>query len=58
VLGPGEDAAALSFRNHAGVRVLDSEHVGVADVVGAASLLLSKPALETLTARAQVPGST
>jgi large subunit ribosomal protein L4 len=58
VLGPGEDAAALSFRNLAGVRVLDSEHVGVADVVGAASLLLSKPALETLTARAQVPGST
>jgi large subunit ribosomal protein L4 len=57
VLGPGEHAAALSFRNLAGVRVLDSEHVGVADVVGAASLLLSKPALETLTARAQIPGS-
>jgi large subunit ribosomal protein L4 len=52
-----EESAALSFRNLAGVKVLPSEGVGVADVVGAASLLLSKPALEALTARAAVPRS-
>jgi large subunit ribosomal protein L4 len=55
VLAADERTAALSFRNLADVRVLDCDTVGVADVVGAASLLLSKPALETLTARAQPP---
>jgi large subunit ribosomal protein L4 len=55
VLGADEETAALSFRNLAGVRVLACESVGVADVVGAASLLLSKPALEALTARALAP---
>jgi len=57
VLGADEETAALSFRNLAGVRVLACESVGVADVVGAASLLLSKPALETLTVRALAPES-
>src|SRR5947209_4367963 len=52
VLGADEDNAALSFRNIAGVNVLASEEVGVSDVVGAASLLLSKPALEALSSRA------
>jgi large subunit ribosomal protein L4 len=55
VLGADEDKAALSFRNLAHVNVLASEEVGVSDVVGAASLLVSKPALETLTSRAGVP---
>jgi large subunit ribosomal protein L4 len=48
-----EDAnAALSFRNLAGVAVLTHENVGVADLLGAASLLISQPALDALTARA------
>ena len=57
VLAAEEQAAALSFRNLAGVRALESESVGVADIVGAATLVLSKPALETITARALAPGS-
>ena len=48
-----EDAnAALSFRNLARVAVLTHENVGVADLLGAASLLISQPALDALTARA------
>jgi large subunit ribosomal protein L4 len=48
-----EDAnAALSFRNLAGVAVLTHEDVGVADLLGAASLLISQPALDALTVRA------
>jgi len=58
VLTSDEETAALSFRNLADVHVLACDSVGVADVVGAASLLLSKPALEALTVRAQSPGST
>jgi large subunit ribosomal protein L4 len=52
VLAADEETAALSFRNLAGVKVLRSDDVGVADVVRAASLLMSKPALEALSARA------
>jgi large subunit ribosomal protein L4 len=48
-----EDAnAALSFRNLAGVAVLTHENVGVADLLGAATLVISQPALDALTARA------
>jgi large subunit ribosomal protein L4 len=48
-----EDAnAALSFRNLAGVAVLTHESVGVADLLSAASLVISQPALDALTARA------
>jgi large subunit ribosomal protein L4 len=48
-----EDAnAALSFRNLARVAVLTHESVGVADLLGAASLVISQPALGALTARA------
>jgi large subunit ribosomal protein L4 len=48
-----EDAnAALSFRNLKGVAVLTHENVGVADLLGAASLVISQPALDALTARA------
>ena len=52
VLAAEEANAALSFRNLARVAVLTPEAVGVADVVGAASLLVSQPALDALTARA------
>ena len=52
VLGAEESHAALSFRNLQGVAVLDAGGVGVADVLGAASLVLSRPALEALSARA------
>ena len=46
----GEDAAAKSFRNLAGVSVLPADAVGVADVVGAATLVLSRAALDHLGA--------
>ncbi|MFZ1154247.1 MAG: 50S ribosomal protein L4, partial [Solirubrobacteraceae bacterium] len=52
VLGAEESAAALSFRNIARVAVLAPESVGVADLLGAASLLLSEAALAEITARA------
>jgi large subunit ribosomal protein L4 len=51
-LAPEESNAALSFRNLARVAVLAHESVGVVDLVGAASLLLSQAALDALTARA------
>ncbi len=47
-----ESDAALSFRNLARVSVLQHENVGVADLLGAASLVLSQAALDALTARA------
>ena len=52
VLSAEESSAALSFRNLARVAVLTSESVGVTDLLGAASLLVSEPALQALTARA------
>jgi large subunit ribosomal protein L4 len=55
VVGPDESAAALSFRNLARVSVLDGEAVGVTDVLGAATLLVSQAALETLTRRSAQP---
>jgi large subunit ribosomal protein L4 len=51
VLGAQESNAALSFRNLARVAVLQSESVGVADLLGAASLLVSEAALSDLIAR-------
>jgi large subunit ribosomal protein L4 len=56
VLAAEESAVALSFRNLARVAVLTPESVGVADLLGAASLLVSETALEDLTARAGAPG--
>jgi large subunit ribosomal protein L4 len=47
-----ESAAALSFRNLARVAVLTPESVGIADLLGAASLLVSEAALSELTERA------
>jgi large subunit ribosomal protein L4 len=52
VLAPAEANAALSFRNIARVSVLEPASVGVADIVGAASLLVSEAALAALTSRA------
>ena len=57
-LAAEESAAALSFRNLARVAVLVHENVGVTDLVGAASLVVSQAALDALSARAGVePGS-
>jgi large subunit ribosomal protein L4 len=52
VVDAEQRAAALSFRNIARVAVLEPSGVGVADLVGAASLLVSESALEALSARA------
>jgi large subunit ribosomal protein L4 len=57
VLSPEESSAALSFRNLARVAVLTAENVGVADLLGAASLVVSETALEALTARTGKPRS-
>jgi large subunit ribosomal protein L4 len=54
VLGEAEEQVALSFRNLGGVRaVIPTTNVGVADLVGAANVLVSPTALEELTARAK-----
>ncbi len=55
VLAPEESSAALSFRNLARVAVLTAENVGVADLLGAATLVISEPALQALTARTGPP---
>ena len=52
VLGDDELAAAKSFRNLARVTVLHVDDCGVADLVGAATLVASRPALDALSARA------
>jgi large subunit ribosomal protein L4 len=52
VLGAEESAVALSFRNLTRVAVLQPESVGIADLLGAASLLLSEFALSELATRA------
>src|SRR5271155_5581283 len=55
VLMPEESSAALSFRNLNRVGVLSAENVGVADLLGAAALVISEPALQALTARSGQP---
>jgi large subunit ribosomal protein L4 len=55
VLTSEESAAALSFRNIARVSVLRPQDVGVTDLVRAAAVLLSEPALEQITARTGPP---
>ena len=55
VLGGEEEAAGKSFRNVARVQALPVEEVGVADLIGACSLLVSEAALATLVARASKP---
>jgi large subunit ribosomal protein L4 len=57
VIGAEQSDAAKSFRNLAGVSVVPTEAVGVADVVGHATLVLSEVALHALTERAKKPVS-
>jgi large subunit ribosomal protein L4 len=52
VLTRAEESAYLSFRNLERVAVLEAEDVGVADLIGAANLLVSEAALPLLVARA------
>src|SRR5215475_11194474 len=51
VLAPEEGGAAKSFRNIARVEVAEVSAVGVADVIGAASLVVSEKAIEKLQER-------
>jgi len=52
VLTDGEETAVMSFRNLAGVSVLHADDVGVADLIGAARVVLSEGALARLTEKA------
>ena len=52
VLSDGEETAAKSFRNLSEVSVAHVDDIGVADVIGAARLVVSEPALERLTQKA------
>jgi len=52
LLGEEEAAAGKSFRNIARVDVMPVSDAGVADVIGAASLLVSQAAMPELVARA------
>ena len=52
LLDAQEANAGLSFRNMWRVIAMPVEDAGVADIIGAASLLISEAALEQLTARA------
>jgi large subunit ribosomal protein L4 len=56
VVGAGEDATAKSFRNLERARVRAAEDVGVADVIGAARLVLTPAALERLADLARARG--
>jgi large subunit ribosomal protein L4 len=51
--GPDEATAFKSFRNLAGVNVLAADDCGVADIIGAATVVFSSDALDALTARAR-----
>ncbi|HZA59037.1 MAG TPA: 50S ribosomal protein L4 [Solirubrobacterales bacterium] len=52
IVGGDEEAAAKSFRNMPRVQVAQVDAAGVADVIGAASLVISERALEELKGRA------
>jgi large subunit ribosomal protein L4 len=52
VIGTEEEAVAKSFRNIAGISVALAEAAGVADVMGASSLVITEAALEQLKGRA------
>jgi large subunit ribosomal protein L4 len=53
VVADGEVATLKSFRNLARTNVLHVDDVGVADLVRAATLVISQAALDSLTARAR-----
>ena len=57
VLTDAEAAAGKSFRNLSHARPIPVDEAGVADLVGAASLLVSQAAMESLVARAKGPTS-
>jgi large subunit ribosomal protein L4 len=52
VIGSEEDAVAKSFRNIEGVTVALADAAGVADVIGASSMVVTETALEQLKGRA------
>jgi large subunit ribosomal protein L4 len=52
VVGIEETTVVKSFRNMPRVTVVSAESAGVADIVGARSLVISKAALETVSQRA------
>jgi large subunit ribosomal protein L4 len=52
VIGSGEEVVAKSFRNIEGVRAALADAAGVADVIGATSLVITEAALEQLKGRA------
>jgi large subunit ribosomal protein L4 len=52
VVSSEEDAVAKSFRNIAGITVALASAAGVADVVGASSLVITEASLEELKGRA------
>jgi large subunit ribosomal protein L4 len=56
LLAESEEAAGKSFRNIARVDVMPVGDAGVADVIGAASMLISQAALPELVARASGGG--
>jgi large subunit ribosomal protein L4 len=58
VLAADEADAALSFRNIPRVGVLEASNVGIADLIGAASLIVSDAALAALSARATATRAT
>jgi len=51
IVGPDEEAAAKSFRNIERVTVAQATSAGVADLIGAASIAISKSALAVLAER-------
>jgi len=53
VLAEEQARVALSFRNLPRVSVLPATGVGIADLVGAARVLMTEDALSQLTARAK-----
>jgi large subunit ribosomal protein L4 len=57
LLAEAEAAAGKSFRNIARVAVMPVADAGVADVIGAASLLVSEAAMDDLVARAGAAAS-
>ncbi len=55
VIGADEENVERSFRNIPGVHVVRADSVGVADVVGAAALVVSQSALPILERRTAAP---
>jgi large subunit ribosomal protein L4 len=53
VLTDAQERASLSFRNLERISVLPVSMVGIADLIGAASVVCSQEALDALTARAK-----